>query len=676
MKVSLRWLKEFLNLTQSPEEIADALTLSGLEAEGIEKKDDDHILEIGLTPNLGHCMSIRGIARELSATLKIPLKEKPVELDVEKCKETIAVKIDDPDLCHRYCCRLVKNISVGPSADWIVQRLENAGIRSVNNIVDIGNLVMLELGQPLHMFDFDEIEGGQINVREAKGDGGMQTLDEVARKIPDEALLICDEKKPLAFAGVMGEFSSAVSEKTKNVLIEAAHFTPQAVRKTSKLLNLRTDSSLRFERGIDPLTIASALDAAASLLSGKASQLFEATGKEYKPPILELNPSRCNQLLGTDLTFGEMASLLKRLEIEILDESKEFIRVSPPSYRNDLHAEIDLIEEVGRMYGFNKIPRTLPKHNSSMLTHAPLFLFEEEIREKFLEQGLQECLTCDLISPKLAELTAEKAMNTDAQIHVLYPASVDQSVLRPSLLPGLLEMVKFNLSRQNNNIAAFEVGHIHFKNNDKYLGEPAAAVILTGKERPYHFEQKPNNADFFDLKGHVENLIEALGLTAIYHPSHLQNFHPGRQARIEIDGITAGVLGQVHPKHLRTLGIAQRVYYAELNLHDLIDLKKTHHKAKEFALFPGSDRDWTITMDEKTPIGEILEEVKAFSSPLLEEVFLLDLYKSDKIGKDRKNATFRFQYRDRAKTIAFEEVEQEHKKLTQHIAKKLANNVP
>ena len=674
MKVSLNWLKEFLDFTQSPEEISDALTLAGLEAEGMEEVDGDVIFEIGLTPNLGHCMSIIGMVRELSAILNLPIKRQEIQVveTGERIEDNIEIDIQDSLQCHKYCARLVRGVKVGPSPDWLKEKLENSGLRSVNNVVDIGNLVMLEMGQPLHMFDYDELKGSRIILRAAQDDGMMATLDEEERPIPDGVLLVCDAERPVAFAGVMGESSSAVSEKTHNVLIEAAHFTPEAVRNTSKQLNLRTDSSQRFERGIDPLAIEAALDLAASLLEGKtANGIVEAIAHEYEPHIVEMNPGRANRLLGIELSASEMSDHLRRLEIEILSESEKVIRVQVPSYRNDLRAEIDLIEEVGRMYGFNNIPRKLPRHASSTMSHAPLFLFEEEVRTKLVAQGLQECLTCDLISPKQVALTAEKD-----PIHVLHPASVDQSVLRPSLLPGLLEVIKHNLDRGNLIVAAFEVGHVHLRIKDSFAVEPSAAIILTGSETPYHYDRKPQDVDFYEIKGHVENLLDSLGLGGSrFVPSHVHALHSGRQAHVILDSTTVGILGELHPRHLSGLGISQRVYFAEVSLHNLIDLKETHNRAEVFYLMTSSERDRTLSLEDKTPIGTLLEEMRRFESPLLEEVFLLDLYKSEKIGKDRKNATFRFRYRDLNKTIEAEEVEVEHKRLTQYIAEKLGNRV-
>ena len=683
MKVSLSWLKEYLELTDSIEKISEALTLAGLETEGIEEIDDDIIFEIGLTPNLGHCLSIVGIARELSAILNLPLHRKEILLNetAEKTKDQITIKIEDYASCYDYRCRLVKQVKVKESPLWVQKKLRSAGFRSVNNVVDIGNLVMLECGQPLHLFDYDQIQGKQIIIKSNAEFSHLQTLDGHERLIPQGTLLICDQTRPLAFAGVMGGLSSAISETTKNILIEAAVFTPQSVRKTSKLLQLRTDSSMRFERGVDSLSLEVALDMAARLLKeiagGKICKgVVSAVAQEYTPHYLDLNPIRANRLLGLSLSIREISTLLGRLEILVISENSDMIKVKIPSYRNDLHAEIDLIEEVGRMYGFNHIPRKLPKHISSTMMPAPLFLIEEEARLKLMQQGLQECLTCDLISPTLADLALEKALNKNQQIHVLHPASIDQSVLRSTLLPGLLQVVKFNQDRQNSDLALFEVGHIHFKEGDDFFEESAAGIVLTGKKAPYHFDPKPEQTDFFDLKGVVENVLTSFNIPQVsFERSHLQNFHPGRQARIQVDKIIIGVLGEVLPQHLTVMGIGQRVFYAEINLHLLLDLKKKSGQSHPTSLYPGSIRDWTITLEEKIPLGSILKQFKAFSSSLLEDVFLLDLYKSEQIGKDRKNATFRFLYRDPKKTLSYDEVEKEHQRLRVYIAEKLVNSV-
>ncbi len=688
MKAPLSWIKEYLDLDLSPKEIADALTLGGLEVENIDLSEDaDPIFEISLTPNLGHCMSILGIARELSALLNIKLKKTSFALqekDPSSIHQMVHVEIQDKDQCIRYACRAVKNVSLGPSPDWLKHRLESCGIRSINNLVDVGNYVMLETGQPLHVFDYASIEGEKIIVASDTPYKSLTTLDEKTREIPQGVLLICDPKKPLAFAGVMGGLESAVSEKTRDVLIESALFTPQAVRKTSKRLNLRSESSGRFEKGVDPEGIRFALDRAAVLLQEIAGGTIvkgvaDVGMREFHPKQLRLRIERANQLLGTELSANEIVALFHRLQMKIGAEGKEFLDVTVPSYRNDILSEIDLIEEIGRVYGYNHIPQHASRHVSSTLSNAPIFEFENEIKNLLTNEGLQEFLTCDLISPQLAEIALEVGESEKTLIHVLQPSSIDQSILRSSLLPGMLQAIKFNIDHQNNDINVFEVGRIHFKDREHYIGyieQSMAAIAMTGKRTPYHWDPKPREIDFFDLKGTIENVCASLKIQNLdFEPSHFHHFHPHRQARIKIGNMVLGVIGEVHPEHIQTLDIGQRVLFAEINLHDLLQLKVKHWQVSESPAYPGSERDWTLTLKEDVPIENVFKAVNAIHAPLLEKMTLLDLYKSKQIGTDRKNATFRFFYRDRQKTISIERVEQEHAKVTREVREKLGDSI-
>lgn len=683
MRVPLSWLKLYLDFDLSEAKIAETLTLAGLEVEAIDRVGSDPVFEISLTPNLSHCMSVIGIARELAALLNLKIKRHLIQFEENpsvSIDRLIDVAIQDVAKCHRYSCRVVQNVKVGPSPAWLKNRLEASGIRSINNIVDIGNYVMLEFGQPLHLFDYDKIAGKKILVS-SKFKGSLITLDDQEREIPEGALMICDENGPLAFAGVIGGKSSAVTDATRSVLIESAYFTPSAIRRSSKLLGLRTESSQRFEKGIDPQGIPLALERAAELVAeiaggSVAKGEMDKMTHPFSPKILQCRVPRVNQLLGTNLSLREIASFFERLEIKIEAEKLDTLVVSIPSYRQDLNIEVDLIEEVARLYGYLNLPQKPPRHTSSSITHAPLYLFENEIRQRLVAQELQEFLTCNLIGPKLAALTLEKSFPNMKEVHVLHPRSVDQSILRSSLLPSLLQVIQFNLARNNTDISGFEVGRIHFQEKDKFIEQAEVAIILTGNVNPYHFEQKPREVNFFDLKGRVEDLLEALGIEeVIFESSHLQNFHPGRQCRIKIGDAFIGVLGEVHPGHLAELDIAQRVFYAELNLHELLSFKSKSFKMAPLPIYPGSARDWTLTLKDETPIGLILNTANAIPSKFLQYIELLDLYKSEKIGKDRKNVTLRFYYRDKDKTMEFEEVEKEHARIVSMVAQKLQDHV-
>jgi phenylalanyl-tRNA synthetase beta chain len=683
MKLPLSWLKDYIDLSHSAEEIAEVLTLAGIEVDAIEKTVSDTIFAISLTPNLGHCLSIIGLCRELAALLDTKIKRRLIQFEEKKgdlTAKAISVELQDKEACPHYSCRRVRGVSIGPSPDWLKQRLEACGMRSVNNAVDVGNFVMLESGQPLHLFDYQSLKGKKLSIHRSQRPQTLKTLDEIVREIPEGTLLISDTEKPVAIAGVMGSYDSSVTDQTSDILIESAYFAPAVIRKAIKTLGLRTEGAMRHERGIDPQDTLSALDRCAQLLvqvaGGEVCEgVVDVLAKPFTLSVLECRPSRVNQLLGTHLSQNEVGSLLKRLEMEILQEGVDCLTLSIPSYRHDLRSEIDLIEEVGRIYGFNHIPQKAPRYSSSTLPDAPVFVFEEEMRKQLLAQGLQECLTCDLISPKLSALTAEKIQGAQAQISVLHPASIDQSILRTSLLPGLLQVVKLNLDQQNQSLSLFEVGHIHFKQGSTYYQQSAAAIVLSGGAAPYHFISKERRVDFFDLKGRTEALLSSLRLSgATFEPSHLRTFHPYRQARIKQEEICIGFLGEVHPEHLNDLGIDQPLYFAELNLHDLYPLfekQRLAFKTTPLPTFPGSTCDWTVTLAETIPVAAVFQAIQVLASPLLAQVELIDLYKSEEIGKDKKNATFRFFYRDLRKTVESEEVKKEHFRLIEQIEQKL-----
>ena len=641
----------------------------------------DTIIEVSLTPNLGHCMSMLGVARDLGAMIDEKVVRPSFELNENesfKAADAITVEVKNPQACPRYSCRLIRNVKVGPSPLWLKTKLESAGVRSINNIVDVTNYVMLGSGQPLHAFDYEKIEGKKISIQVTKKEITFKTLDDENRKIPQGTLMIYDQTKPLAVAGVMGGLESEVKEGTRHILLESAHFDPSHVRKSSKSLNLRSESSSRFERGIDHEGVINSLDEAAFLLQEVAEGEIakghvDTLSVPRKKKKLKCRIKRVNQILGTALSYSEVESFLRRLEMETIAIDDDTLQVTVPSYRNDILQEIDLIEEVARIYGYNHISKGEGRVVNSPMPHTPMYLVEREMRGLLLREGLQEFLTCDLISPKLATLSLEKTCSSEESIKVLHPSSVDQSILRTSLLPGLLQAIKHNFDRQNHHISAFELGHIHFKDEANFKERTAAAIIMTGKKAPHHFETKNDEVDFFDLKGIVENILESFGINAPeFSPSNLKSFHPGKQAAIHVGEVRVGVIGEVHPERLAVLDIEKRVFFAQLDLIDLFELQDNGFKQlTPLPQFPGSTRDWTLTLKKETPMNTVISPIQDFKSKLLKDFFLLDIYESEKIGSDVKNVTFRFTYRDDSKTLEQPQVEKEHARLIETISKKL-----
>ncbi len=636
------------------------------------KQFTDVIFEISLTPNMGHNLSLLGILRELSAATGVPyrLPEISVKEKIgQKIEEKVSVEVAERQKCPRYCCRLIENVKVGPSPIWLVRKLQACGIRSINNIVDVTNLVMLELGQPMHGFDFDTLKGGKIKVRRAVNGEKILTLDGKECQLSEDLLVIADAEKPIAVAGVIGGEESGVTEATKNVLLESAYFDPSQVRKSCKILGVSTDSSKRFERGVDYEGVKRALDRAAMLIEEiSAAQAVEGvidvSRGPYEPRMVHCRLKRIEEILGVHLSLDEVETILKRLQFSYKWDGKSTFEIEVPSFRHDIQQEIDIIEEVARIFGYDNIPRKGGRYSGSSMEHAPIYLLEREVRMRLINEGLQEFITCDLISEGEASLVTS---SKDGLIPVMNPVSIEHSILRPSLIPGLLSVIKHNVDYQTKNVRGFEIGRIHYKVGDQYKEQTAATIVLSGQRDPHHWDGSDSSVDFYDVKGIVENLLEEMRLDGIqFIPSDLSLFHDGRRAKIEVQGQEVGTIGEIHPEIQRTLDIPQRIFVAEVILHGLHAFRKTEEKMKPLAQYPSSDRDWTLTLREEIPIQDILSHIKAIESPYLEEVSLKDVYRSDKIGVTKKNVTLHFIYRDRNKTLSQEEVDLEHGRVTEN----------
>ncbi|MBS0585473.1 MAG: phenylalanine--tRNA ligase subunit beta [Verrucomicrobia bacterium] len=664
MKTPLAWLKKYLPFALDVEALSDLLTLSGLEVEKVEDSEDDLILTIALTPDLGHCRSILGIARELAPhlqeTIKYPaitLKEDPDNLTSSK----ISLSNEDFEACPHYNLRILQGIEVGPSPAWLSHFLEQAGYQSINNVVDITNFVMMETGQPLHAFDYDRLKHKHIIIRKSIKEELLETLDGTTRTIPEGTLLIFDGKTPIAIAGVMGGLESGVHSSTHTIVLEAAQFMPSIVRKGAKKLGIRTESSSRFENGIDPAGIKNALNRAASLLIEHAKgrllkSILEQSLKPYLPRFLNVRLSRINKVLGITLSLSEVETLFTRLSFSFSSDGQETFHVKVPSYRGDLQSEIDLIAEVAKLYGLNNIERRPIRSFHATTPDHPLYLFEKKVQNRLIALGLQQFVTCNLLSPLLASLTADKD-----PIAVLHAKSVDQSILRSSLLPGLLAVLKENQNHKTFDVQGFEIGKIHFKKKEGYEERLSLGIVMMGSRAPYHFAHKVEPLDFYDLKGVVEGLRKSLLLSDFdFKNKALKTFHPYRQASLSHNEEVFGVMGEVHPEVLEKLAIKGRVLFAEIDLEALLKKVEVLATFTPLSLFPTSERDLTLSLPMQAELKPIFAALANFSSPLLKKTLLLDIYIA---SSEEKRVTLRFTYQDDHKTLSQEVVEEEHAKI-------------
>jgi phenylalanyl-tRNA synthetase beta chain len=645
----------------------------------------DTTIEISLTPNLGHCHSVLGISRELGALLskKITSPTPSCEEGSKAITAAITVSVEDSEGCPRYGCRLIEGVKIGPSPSWLQQRLSLCDIRSVNNVVDVTNLVLLECGHPMHAFDYDTITDNKIIVKRACAGEGFTTLDDKTHTLTDDDLLICDGKRPIALAGVMGGQNSEVQEATTNVLLEAAYFLPTMIRRTSKRHGIISDSSKRFERGCDPNMILYALDRAAQLikeLTGGtiASGFVDVAVGTFSPHSVTCRYTRINSVLGINLALNEVETIFNNFGYVFSFDGDDTFTIDIPTYRHDVTGEIDIIEEVARMYGYHLIANDdhMERHSSSSLDHDPIYLFEKEIRKRLLASGLQEFMNCDLISPDLVDIVVDSPITADAIISVMNPTSQDQSILRPSLLPGLLQSARHNQAHRTETLSCFEMGRIHAKNGESYKEHSMVALLLSGERRPYHWEVKAEETDVFDIKGYVENLFTVLDIEDYtFRPSTLEILHPGRQASLYLEDQHVGIIGEVHPTLIRSFDIRNRLFFAELNLHVLSAFTAKGRKMSDIALYPGSERDWTITLEEKIPYASLRDAIASVRSSLLTDVLLLDIYRGEGVTEGTKNVTLRLTYRSKKKTLSQEAVEREHGRITSAVYDALGEHI-
>jgi phenylalanyl-tRNA synthetase beta chain len=651
-------------------------------AEHLGRPGSDVVYDLEITPNRPDWNSVIGIAREISAQTGRPLLLPEINIATlrlagEPSERRVSVRIDEPELCPRYTGRVICGVEVGASPAWLRQVLEKVGLRSINNVVDVTNYVMLETGHPLHAFDLRLLGAGKIIIRRAAEGERFVTLDGKERLLTDRMLLIADETKGVALAGIMGGQNSEINSSTADVLLESAYFQPQNIRATSRKLELRTDSSYRFERGADAGMCDWASRRAAQLILDTAGgALFEPGIDAYPAPAapkeLKLRPEKTNELLGVQIPAETQAGILTRLGLEPAGAGGNEFRV--PSFRVDLNREVDLIEEIGRFYGVDKIPSTGPRGAVGANAHDAVHDQIAECRRLLAGLGLLEAQGQTLISDAAAKLREAGAMPVALQ----NPLSSDMNVLRASLLPGLLDSLRHNISRKNEDAALFEIGRVFVPAEGKFKEERRLGLALTGRRLPGFWSGADRDAkyDIYDLKGILDEFLEHFGLRGVtFAASEKGSAFFLESAAVQLGKLVLGEMGQLAPGAQKLYDLRDAVFLAELNLDLMLARRNTGKSFKALPAYPAIRRDIAMLLPEGTLHEAVLSVVRQAKPPNLEKVELFDVFRGKNVPEGQKSVAYAFTYRNAERTLTDAEVNAAHGRLIEQLRQNLRANV-
>lgn len=625
----------------------------------------DTVFEYEITSNRVDCYSILGIAREAAATFDKPFVPPVVEVKEagDDVNNYIKVSIEDTDLCTRYCARVCRNIKIGPSPEWMQRRLAASGIRPINNLVDITNYVMEEYGQPMHAYDLSTIAGGQIIVRRAKDGDEFVTLDGQTRKLDNNVLMICDAEKEIGVAGIMGGENSMITDEVKTVLFEAATFNGPNIRKSAKRLGLRTEASGIFEKGLDPANAKAAIDRACQLIvelgCGEVVSGTVEEGLPIKPlRVLPFEPAKYNALLGTSVTEEQMLAIFKKLEVEVRDgkDGKELVI---PSFRQDLVGRADMAEEVARFFGYDKIPTTLPKGETTTGKLSFKLRIEQKARDIAEYCGFSQGMTYSFESPKVFnKLLLDADDKARAAITIANPLGEDFSIMRTLSLNGMLTSLSTNYNRRNKNVRLYELGNIYLAKSLPLTEQP--------EERMQFTLGMYGDGDFYSLKGVVEEFFDSIGMKKriVYDPKAGKNFlHPGRQAKIVYEGEELGYIGEVHPAVCDNYAIGTRAYVAVIDILNVLDFATFDRKYEGIAKYPAVTRDISLEVPKSVLAGDIEGVIAQRGGKILESYQLFDLYEGDQIKDGYKSMAYSVTFRAKDRTLEESDVAGAMKKI-------------
>jgi len=679
MKFSYNWLKANLSKIPKPEKMAKILTLHSFEVKETKRMGDDWLIDIDILPNrMPDCSSHIGVAREIAVLTGAKLKgdkHKLTEAENLKAKDFVKVQVKNPKDCPRYTVRVVMNVKVGPSPKWIQDRLIVCGLRPINNIVDITNYVMLETGQPLHAFDGEKLTNKKIIVRRAKKPTvrtqreKIITLDEGKYNLDNDILVVADTKLPVAIAGIKGGKEPEIDGKTKIVVIESANFNQWVIRHASQKLNLKTDASLRFEAGIDPNLTEFAINIAASLIEkvtgGKiAKGLIDVYPKKFFPRRIRLNLDYVKSLLGVEIPKKEIINILRKLEFKIYKAQSNKLEVVVPTRRLDVSIPEDLIEEIGRVYGYQKIPAIFPR--TTLIPPVRNFdrIWEELVRNSLKEAGFSEAYNYSFIGEKQKETFSYSDREL---IEIENPISNEQKYLRPSLIPDLLRNVRDNF-RYFEEIRFFELGKVYTKEkskNQKIIEKRMLAGLITKKEASRQSDE------FYQLKGAIDSLLNKLGINDIWYDSYkptpseskISLWQKGKAAEIKINQTEIGFLGSISPKILGDLKIKAPIFLFNLDFELLLKFTLEEQEFKPISRYPAAVRDLAVLVPLQIRVEEVLNKIEIAAGPLLRDVDLFDIYEGEELPEGKKNLAFHLIYQAEDRTLPSKEIDNIHSRI-------------
>lgn len=701
MNISYNWLKDLIDIDLSAEETAAALTRVGVTVEGVHAHGDDFVLDIDLTSNRPDCLSHLGVARELGVVTGKKLttetrrrgeNETDIPTDAIPFPSVLApevVKIEDADVCHRFTARIIKNVRIGPSPKWLIERLEAIGERSINNVADITNYVMHELGQPMHSFDLDKLAEKRIVVRKAKPGETITTLDEVERTLNETMLAICDVEKPVAVAGIMGGLDSSITDSTTNVLLEVAFFKRESIRATSRKLGLATEASYRFERGVDIENLVRASNRSTELIvelaAGEAADIIDVYPTKFTANIVE-SPDisvAVKRLTGLDVSTSECIRILDALGI--VERKESAIRYpqsaifASPSWRHDIAIEEDLVEEIARHEGYENIKTELPPSYGAG-EYQPTEHRESRLRLALVDQGFDEAISYSFIDTAhdgLVEIIPGLVrLETDEPLVTLKDSVIEGAVrMRPTLLPGLLDAVRLNFNHQRRDLKLFELGKAFSASNPGELPNERElfAIAVTGGDTIANRKLSAREVDFFDAKGAVEAALESVDCSnAAFVDDTIKHLRRGQSAAIVLDGIKVGSLGRLNEEIAADYKFKQPVYVAEIDLQAVLASAQGSHTYAPLPKFPAIIRDVSFEVTRDVSFAKLRDAANEIKPKICRNIAFVDIYEGKGLDDDKRSLTVRFEYRSEDRTLAETEIEEVHPQMVAELEEKFS----